>query len=240
MQQFNKRIVMSVMALSLVCGISLSSSALAHEADDSSTTSNSGSSSSETETHNSTSTIKSHVETGNETENHAHDLMEQFRQQGQAKVQAEAKDRIKTHTQAQRQQSCSARKASLTKRMNNSVAAAQRHKTVFDNIYTKVKTFKDSKNLTVANYDSLVATVDSAQADSAAKISALQSLDVTIDCTQIDSVTTNVSSFREAVGATRDSLKNYRKALVSLIKAVHGSAKSTDTNDSSTNDTTTQ
>jgi hypothetical protein len=238
MQQINKRIVMSAVALLLVCGVSLSGSAFAeHGADDSS----GSTTSTETENHTSTTTSSSTSSTENETEteNHAHDLMEQFKQQGQAKVQAEIKDKASTRTAQQRQQSCEARKTALTKRMANAVTAAQRHKDTFDSIYTKVKAFHDSKNLNVANYDNLVAAVDSAQADATAKIGALKSLDVTVDCTQVNSVTTNVSAFREAVSSSRDSLKAYRKALVALVTALHGASTST-TNNSSTNNSTTQ
>jgi hypothetical protein len=242
MQQINKRIVMSAVALLLVCGVSLSGSAFAeHGSGDSSGSGSGSTTSTETENHTSTTTSSSTSSTENETEteNHAHDLMEQFKQQGQAKVQAEIKDKANTRTAQQRQQSCEARKTALTKRMANAVTAAQRHKDTFDSIYTKVKAFHDSKNLNVANYDSLVAAVDSAQADAAAKIAALKSLDVTVDCTQVNSVTTNISAFREAVSSSRDSLKAYRKALVALVTALHGASTST-TNNSSTNNSTTQ
>jgi hypothetical protein len=236
MQQINKRVLMSAVALLLVCGVSLSSgSAFAHGSDDSTST----------DTSDSTSRTQVKVETENEqehateVENHTHDLTEQFRQQGQAKVQAESKDHAKLHTEAERGKSCSARKDALTKRMANAVAAAQRHKDTFDSIYAKVKAFHDTKGLNTTDYASLVTATDSAQADATAKIAALKALNVTVDCTQVNSLATNLSAFREAVGSTRDSLKAYRKALVTFTKAVHDSAKTT-TDDSSTTNSTVQ
>jgi predicted small metal-binding protein len=156
------------------------------------------------------------------------------------------KSKAQNHSQAQRQKSCEARKNALTRRMSNAVTAAQRHKEVFDKIYTRVKDFHDNKKLNVTDYDSLTSAVDTAQADSTAKIAALKALDVNVDCTQVDSLTNNVSAFREAVSSTRDSLKSYRKSLVSLITALKGASTSTDKSstssddNSSTNGTTTQ
>lgn len=216
MQQINKRIILSAAALLLVCGLSLSSgSALArHGADDVSETVTS-----EAETHNSA-----------EIENHSRDLLETFRQKGKEQLQVK-KEHVHIRTLAVRQKACEARKAGLARRMNNAVEAAQRHQSVFDKIYTRVKDFHDAKNLSTPDYDNLVAAANSAQTDAAAKIAALKALDVSVDCTQVDSLADNISAFREAVRSTRDSLKDYRKALVNLITALH------DTKTSSTSDT---
>lgn len=235
MQQFNKRIAMSLLALLLVCGVSLSRTAAAeHGSDDNSSNLTNSTTNSDTND----DSIVTTADTQQETENHAHDLMEQFKLK--AKSQLQAKEHASTRSLAVRQKSCEARKTGLTTRMNNAVTAAQRHKEVFDKIYTKVKDFHDTKNLNVSNYDSLTSAVDSAQSDAAAKVAALKGLDVTVDCTQVDSLANSVSAFREAVSASRDSLKDYRKALVALVSALHGaSTAQNSTDDSTTNNTTT-
>jgi hypothetical protein len=233
-----RRLIVAVAALLVVCGASLSGSALAehgsgsgsHDSTESGTevktVSTSGSGEVETET-----------EPATEQEVHKSEtLREQFKQTAKAQVQTKAEDKSKTHTAEQRQKACTARKANLTNRMNNAVAAAQRHKDNFDKIYAKVKTFHDSKNLNTPNYDALVAAADAAGSDSVSKIAALKALDITVDCTQTDSLATNISAFQTAVKSTRDSLKDYRKAIVSLITALHDGNKTTD--DSSTNSTT--
>jgi hypothetical protein len=243
MQKINKRVTASMVALLLVSGAGLQGAAFAQhgssELGDGTDSHHSGRAESHdiTETSSSSTTA---AETETETQQ-TNTLVEQFRDKGRAKVET----KVQEHSQAERQKSCDARKGALTRRMNNAVTAAQRHKEVFDKIYTRVKSFHDSKQLNVTNYDTLKSAVDTAQADSAAKIAALKALDVNVDCTQVDSLTNNVSSFREAVSSTRDSLKSYRKALVSLVTALKGASSSTDktsnTDDaSSTNSTTTQ
>jgi hypothetical protein len=124
--------------------------------------------------------------------------------------------------------------------MANAVRQAQNHKAVFDKIYTRVKTFHDTKNLDVPNYDTLVANVDTAQADAAASITALQQLDVSVDCTS-QTVADSVSTFQQAVKNTRDSLKAYRASITDLITALKGASTSTDkTSDTSTDNQTNQ
>lgn len=132
----------------------------------------------------------------------------------------------------------------MTRKLNKKVADAEKHKAVFDKIYTRVKTFHDTKGLTTPNYDALVAKVDVAQADAATSIAALKALDVTVDCTQVDAVATKVTAFRDALKETRDSLKSYRAAIKDLIVAVKNSipedsttSSSTSSSDSTTNTT---
>jgi chromosome segregation ATPase len=240
MQQINKKLLLSLASLLVVCGASLSGgTALAEHGSNSVPGSSDSSHDSEVSSTSSTST-ESENEVEHETE-HSQSLRDQFRTQAQTKVQAEHKDKAQTKTKEQKQKSCEARKTNLTKRMNNAVTAAQRHKAVFDKIYTRVQKFHDTKNLDVANYDTLKAAADTAQLDAADHIAALQSLDVTVDCTQTDSLATNISAFQASLKSTRDSLKSYRKSLVSLITALHGASTSTDksssTEDSSTNST---
>jgi lysyl-tRNA synthetase class II len=232
------RALLSAVTLVIMCSASLSSAAVAEHGVPPAP--NAVSSSSSTSTNDSNSedqTAAGSTEQETQINDRAKTFMQQFKQEGQADVQSQSK--VKMHTQQMRQKSCEARKASLTKRMTNSVAAATRHKQVFDNIYTKVQTFYTTKNLNVANYADLKAKVDAAQADAAAKIDALKSLDITVDCTQTDSLASNLSAFKTAVGSTRDSIKAYRTSLVALITAIHGASTSTDknSNSSTTNDT---
>ena len=177
------------------------------------------------------------VQTETEVENHAHDLVEQFKLQAQAKV-AEKKAQVKEQTQEHRQQACEARKTALTKRMSNSVAQANRHKAVFDKIYTRVQDFYTNKKLNVADYDSLKAKVDAAQADAAASIQALKDSDISVDCTST-TVADSVSTFQAAVGNSRDSLKAYRAALVDLINSLKGASTGQSTDNTTQNTTNT-
>jgi TolA-binding protein len=161
-----KRLILSLSALLLISGVALTVPVSARDG---------------TSGHADAETSTTGTETQTEIESHASTLKEQFRDMAQTDL-AQKKTQIKEHTQQERQTACEARKTNLTKRMANAVRQAQNHKAVFDKIYTRVKDFHDSKNLSVANYDTLVANVDKAQADAAASISALQSLDVSVDC----------------------------------------------------------
>ena len=173
------------------------------------------------------------TQTETEVKNHARDLVEQFRIQAQDKV-AQKKAQVKEQTQEHRQQACEARKSNLTKRMTNAVSQAERHKAVFDKIYTRVQDFYVNKNLNVSDYDSLKAKVDSAQAAAAASIEALKTTDVSVDCAS-STVAQSVSTFQTAVGDSRDSLKAYRAALVDLINSLKGASTSTTKTDQNTN-----
>lgn len=214
-----KRITFSLAALVLLSATAMVAPVKAHEnsTDDKTTTSHSSDDARISHNSDDTSTDDSQKSR----------LAEQFHRQGDDKLKM-LREQNKQRSQAERQKSCTARKASLNKRMTNAVAHAQRHKTVFDRFYTKVKEFHDKKQLNVPDYAALTAKVDAAQANAQDSIDALKTLDVSVDCTS-ETVANNVSAFREAVKATRDSIKDYRKSLVELITAMKGA--STGTND---------
>lgn len=231
MRKLNRRIIVSLLVLVLICGVRLSGSALAKHGSGLAVASNVSS----------TSVPPTDTEQDTEIHNHANVLMQQYLHQDQADVQSKTKGKSEMHTHMQRLQSCDARKTALTNRMSNAVEASQRHKAVFDSLYTKIKTFYTSKNLNVASYADLSSKVDTARTDAATEITALQSLDITVDCTQADSLAGKVSAFQAALSATRDSLKAYRTALVNLITAIHGASSAHSSSGSSTNnDTSTQ
>lgn len=171
------------------------------------------------------------TETQAEVENHTNALEEQFRSKAKSEI-SEKKSQTKSQTQANRQQSCEKRKAALRQRMQNAVAQAERHKNVIDKVYSRVQAFYVGKNLSVAEYPSLNLAASNAQASAVDAISALQKTDVSLDCTS-SNVAESVSTFRAAVSQTRDSLKTYRTAVVSLISSLKGassSGQSTNTN----------
>src|SRR5207237_372867 len=122
--------------------------------------------------------------TSTTTENETKDttLSEQFKEQAKENLQA-ARQNTKEQTKEHRQQACEARKTNLTKRMNNAVAQAEKHKAVFDKIYTRVQDFYTAKQLNVTDYATLTAKVNTAQAAAQTSINALTDLDVSVDCT---------------------------------------------------------
>lgn len=215
-----KRIIFSLAAVTLLSGVCMTTSAAAHP----------GRAAADNDTTVSNDTNETEIE------NHARDLTEQFRQQAQTEL-AKRKASVMEHTQQQRQKACEARKQNLDKRMDRAVTQAKKHEAVFDKIYGRVKAFHDDKQLNTPDYDSLVAAVDQAKTDAETSITALESLQFDIDCTQ-DKVADSVSTFQQALKSTRDSLKDYRKAIVELIKSLKGA--STGQNDQSDNETETE
>lgn len=160
-----------------------------------------------------------------QTQNQGLSLAEQFKEKAKERMQT-ARQNAKERTQAQRERACTARKAALTRRMDNAVARAKNHKAVFDKIYTRVQNFYTAKKLNVADYSTLTAAANTAQTATQTNIDALQALDITPDCSS-QTVADGVSAFQQAVGSTRDSLKSYRSALVNLINSLKGASTST-------------
>jgi len=228
-----KRFVFSLSTLILFSGVALATAPVYAEH-----SSSGGGSDDQVATTADDSSSTTGSETQTEVENHANDLVEQFRIQAQEKLAAK-KAQVKEQTQEHRQQACEARKTALTKRMSNAVTYAQRHKEVFDKIYSRVQDFYTNKKLNVSDYDSLKASVDAAQATAAASIEALKTTDISVDCTS-STVAQSVSTFQTAVGDTRDSLKAYRKALVDLINSLKGASTGASQNTNDTTNTTNQ
>jgi hypothetical protein len=173
--------------------------------------------------------------TANTSTQASNTLAEQFREQAKAKIEAQRQN-VKQRTEAEREKACTARKANLTKRMSDAVAAAIRHKTVIDAAYSRVKDFHDSKNLSVADYARLTATIDTAQAQAQTDINVLSALNVNVDCSS-QTVASSVGAFQTAVKSTRDSLKAYRTALVKLIESLKGASTGTSTTQKPANST---
>ena len=211
MDRYKKKLTVGLVALVFAGAIGISLPVFAHE--DDGTTSNDSS--------------------GTSSDGRVHELMDKFKQRGHEQSQALRANAVE-RTHEQRQKSCEARKAGLERRMDRAVTQAEKHKAVFDKIYARVMQFYIDKNLNTPNYSELLATVDTAQSEATALIATLSELNIDVDCTQ-DDVADGVSTFKEALRDTRDSLKAYRKSIVELIKAVHQSVtESSDSDNSST------
>jgi hypothetical protein len=206
-----KRLILSLAALLIASGFALSAPVSARGSDDATSVTASSDPTETMEVHNLTAKLRHQGET--EIEAHQHNL--------------------KAKSQVQRERACTARKKSLTNRMDNTVTWANKHKAVIDKIYTRVKDFHDSKNLNVPDYAALTAAVDTAQGNAQVSIDALDSLNVDVDCGS-QTVAVTVSTFQQSVKDTRDSLKSYRAALVQLIKSLKGASTGAEDN-SSTN-----
>lgn len=189
-----------------------------------------------------TSDSSSQTTTGQESEQEAENATDQTHQGGSLRAQAQQllqskRQEVHEHTVAERQKACEARQKGIDVRTANYGTAAQRHLDVFNNIFTKVQQFHDSKQLNVSNYDALVATATAKQAAAQSAVAALKALNVQIDCTQADPASA-VATIKSAVADARTSLQAYRSALKDLVVALK-SASTAQTGTSSTDNTTT-
>lgn len=125
----------------------------------------------------------------------------------------------KVKTAEQRQKVCEGRKNGLTNKFSRTVTNSQRIQARFDEVLSKAQTYQQAKNITVANWDGLVAGAQAAQATSAASIAALQAVTPAINCTSA-TVADSVATFKTAAGQTRDGLKAYRTAVKAVLKAL--------------------
>ncbi len=157
--------------------------------------------------------------------------VEEARKKAEEKV-AEIKAKASEKSEEQRGKSCEARKANIEQRMERTIQRVQKHKEVFDKILDRSISFVSDKNLTVENYDALVTNAQAAGDTVDASVAALDSLDITIDCSDTDAVANAITTFKEATAETREALKAYRTAIKVLIQNIKASAQSDDDTDS--------
>lgn len=139
--------------------------------------------------------------------------------------------KIKADTEARKlaltQEKCEAREEKLQKLVPKLSNSANRLKTVIDRKYDRVVTFYDEKEITVENYETLVADIELAKANAEASMETLETYEVEVDCEQ-SGIGGQLDAYRTAVKEARDDLKEYRKALIALITSVKVKAEATE------------
>ena len=141
-----------------------------------------------------------------------------------AQLSAEEKQTIREDKKTERiQVTCERRVAKIESSMRRITGLAERHLGVIDSFYERVQSFYDSGQITISNYDDLNAAVEEAQANAIVEIAALSELTVDIDCSDPE-VVVDVRAYRGSLGQAKESLKTYRKSLVSLISSMRSAA----------------
>jgi len=138
-----------------------------------------------------------------------------------AKVKAEAK------LAENKQRVCTQKQARLQSRLDKIATQGTNQLAVFEKISTRVQDFKATKNLTVAEYDTLVAKVTTAHED-ATKAVAEATKAPTFDCTKLATAKTGVEAYKKAVEVRNQELKNYKTAVKALLVAVKKSQSPSD------------
>ncbi len=139
---------------------------------------------------------------------------------------AELKKDHKEHSSEQRKNFCNNHRNDFEARYTNLKSHAAKVQADISAIYNKGVAYKVANNLTVPNYEALVAKVD---ADNSAVTTALSAVVVpTLDCTS-PTVATDVATFKVSVDAVRDNLRTYRTDVRTLLKAIKTAAQANKT-----------
>lgn len=153
----------------------------------------------------------------------AQERVENRRQAREEKV-AEIKANVDERHAMIKQDVCENRQARIQNRITAMSRSAGNVQDAIDKAYEHVQDFYVSRDLTVPEYDTLVAAVESAKAESETSLEALTSYEFEVDCAS-STVGAQVDAYRTAAQGTRDDLKSYRHALVELIVAVKTSVE---------------
>lgn len=152
-----------------------------------------------------------------ELERRIHSNEDKFRKSGDDLL-TDLKNRSGTRTAEQRQQACQTRKQGLQTKVDNLDRNAQKHQKRIDEIFAKVVAYQKEKNLSIDNFDNLVAAATAAQSQAEASVSALANLKPTLDCNK-DSVASDVAAFKAAAEQARGDISAYKNAVKELLKA---------------------
>lgn len=105
---------------------------------------------------------------------------------------------------------------SLMPRLSNSADVQTR---VLDTMYERVVGFYETGQLSVDNYEELVAEIETQKMEAADALVILSETTVEINCEQ-KGLGGQLSEYREGIKVVRDEIREYRTALVNLIKAM--------------------
>jgi len=152
------------------------------------------------------------------------EAVEKQRKEAIEKQKEELRERVKTAREAvktkladARLDICKKRAGTINRIATKSTEQASKHLVTFQKIEQRVKEFYVSKNLTAANYDALVATIDEKEAAAVAAIAVAG--ETTFNCETTDS-TEPGKVVRDLNKSKHDALKEYRLAIKNLIVAV--------------------
>lgn len=140
-------------------------------------------------------------------------------------IKAEAKERQAQRQQvgeklsAAKQKVCQTRQTVIGNVMTRINDRGQRRLDLINAISTKVQDFKSTKNLTVADYDTLVSAVETSKATAQTAVDAVKNTQVEFKCDGNDPKGVG-SAYQAAVKVQNDALKAYRDAVKDLVAAI--------------------
>lgn len=219
MNRKNKLITTIVSVIILALGL-FTVPALAH--DNGSSDDNSGSSSESSDT-SKTSDDHSQQEQENEIENEANHQakkdLEDSLDGDSNKVLHELGMTNHEHSNSEREKNCQSAEHGLETKLQNLSKNATKFQTRIDTALDLAIAYQKDNNISVDNFDQLVATAQAAKSTSAASVSALNDLNTNLDCSS-QSVAQNVAKFKVAAKQARTDLKAYKEAVKAILRAL--------------------
>lgn len=137
------------------------------------------------------------------------------------RLQKERQEAQKAKLQETKRKICDQRAGKVSQIVAKAAAQAEKHVDFFDKASARVEEFYKNKELTVANYDTLLADVRAKRAAAVAKIAATKA--TTLDCAS-NSGRGNGDLLKGTLRSLHQSLKDYRLSIKKLIAAVKTAA----------------
>ncbi len=155
----------------------------------------------------------------------AKEKYEQAKQKAQESLEKK-KEQVKEKTIEQRQKACQNISSVLNEKLSSRQNKALSFKTKLDGHLAKITSFVDSNNIKFDNYQELLEAAQKSSLESQAQIDNLIQYQPKIDCSNSEKAPQSLSTFKEALVNTRDSLKAYQDSIKSLLEAAKEQAKS--------------
>lgn len=141
---------------------------------------------------------------------------------------AELKKRATEKTVEVRSKACEARESNIENRLKNRVEAAKRHQEKFGNIYDRVKNFAQEKALSSSDINTAESKVQEDKTKVSTEISALESIDVNLNCSNPDAVAETIDIYKNQLDSVKSSLKSYRESIRAYSQAVKNLVESSE------------
>lgn len=118
-----------------------------------------------------------------------------------------------------KQDACRSQQSQLQSAITRVGANVATVKTNFDTAYSRLQAYYATGQSVVTNYDELKARVDATQEKAAIAADAVTSFEFELNCTEPDAAQ-KLAGFGQAVSEARGTLRDYKLALLELVKAL--------------------
>ncbi len=135
---------------------------------------------------------------------------------------------LKDKLSGDRLKACQDRQADINNHIARISQRLQKHLELYSNVASRVETFYTKKNLSLANYASLVADINTKQAAAQTAINTVKNSSTSFDC-HSDNPKASGQQFKTNVGNAENALKAYRTSIKNLITAIKTSLEKTTT-----------